>query len=417
MNSIQVCFFNLLHFFQIIESMSDTYDAIYGLARNGFTGDSKIWDRIYEYIAQHPTEFLAVVPPRKWSIGHQLIFHGVLFTFKKILSLYNETNPIDIFSPTRDEPRPNTILDIAMERRKYYPEQYENITCLCAQDKFIRACKVYDWAAIDEMLSKDPKLLNQKPCYYSNYFVHYLVLHKDVRKFAQYNLAQNRLQLDLQNADGKTPLELAQSIGAQGIVAEIESLVPKRREPASLIATEKSVVATLDNRDGRERSSSPSPDRSQTIGSAPPGAPQAAAAAASTSTAGASVLTPARHTSKTDSSATTGASTRPTGASASSASFSTQPRKTPCVSSGSSSLATIPIDEVLKRVTCPLTGKVFDDPVIATDGLTYDRTAIDQHIRENRYSPATGEVLDDIFTPNDHVKRLINTLRTEKVIP
>lgn len=325
----------------IAPTSASTYEQIYGMVRNGYTGDSTIWEQTFEYVRLHPNELFKIASNRRWSIGHQIIYHCGLKLFKSLLPLYNEENQINIFSPTKD-PQPKTILDIAYERKGHSKEQYEYIEHLFCQDKFIQACKAYNWPIIDEMLNKDRKLLNEKPPYYSNYFIHYLVLYGDVRKFAQYNSLDNPFQLDLKNADGKTPLDLAREKRNQTFIEELEQFLPASR-------TLPPVVPPDDREDDREA------DLELSI---PP------------STIQPRLRVPARLSAET-----------------------------------------------LQNITCRLTKKVFVDPVVASDGQTYERTAIVEYFQNNRYSPATGEAMSDEFRDNIQMKNLISDLRQQKLIP
>ena len=39
---------------------------------------------------------------------------------------------------------------------------------------------------------------------------------------------------------------------------------------------------------------------------------------------------------------------------------------------------------------CPITGEIFKDPYIASDGLTYEREVVEHIIRKQERSPITG---------------------------
>lgn len=397
--------------------MSDKYNEIYHTARSGFNGDASIWDRLYQYVCENPNELFAVSAPRKWSLAHQLIFHGATSTFERILHLYSErNNPIDIFSLSKDVPQPKTILDIATERKTYYPNQYESIVHLFNQDKFIKACKAYNWAMIDEMLEKYPQLLNEKPPYYCNYFVHYLVLHRDAQKFAQYNRGQNRLKLDLKNSDNKTPLELAREINASNIVALITGSTTTPPAPQAPQRKASQLVKSNDELE-RDEDEDDRLDRDEDDDEKPPPPPATVTKPPTATTASYPAAGVVSKNANSQPPAST--ASRPTASSHSSAAITTVAPtfKHPSDVLGSLSSASIPIDAVITRATCLLTGKIFEDPVIATDGLTYERRAIMKYHRENRYSPATGEVLDDIYIDNTHMKHLVDTLREEKAIP
>lgn len=204
-----------------------SYEEIYLKAKSGrSTGDPNIWDHVLQYVSLHPNELFHIVSPRKWSIGHQIVYHGNLKLLKTLLNLYNDQNPINIQSKTVPDSESKTILDIAYERRERFQEQYTYIKHLFDQDKFIQACRTQDWITIDNMLEIDPSLLNEKPPYSSNYFIHYLVLLNDVRKFADYAARNNPFQLNLKNADGKTALDLARELHYDDYIEEILALLP-----------------------------------------------------------------------------------------------------------------------------------------------------------------------------------------------
>lgn len=57
---------------------------------------------------------------------------------------------------------------------------------------------------------------------------------------------------------------------------------------------------------------------------------------------------------------------------------------------------------------CPITHEIFCDPVMATDGNTYERKAIQEWFSKNSTSPLTNmELKDKTLTPNHLVKRIV----------
>jgi hypothetical protein len=60
-----------------------------------------------------------------------------------------------------------------------------------------------------------------------------------------------------------------------------------------------------------------------------------------------------------------------------------------------------------KNLICPITHKIFQDPVLAGDGHVYERPAIIKWIQANGTSPITLEPLhvDDLI-PEENIKRL-----------
>jgi hypothetical protein len=65
-------------------------------------------------------------------------------------------------------------------------------------------------------------------------------------------------------------------------------------------------------------------------------------------------------------------------------------------------------DEVPERLTCPLTLELMKQPVIACDGHTYERCAIQQWLERAKTSPVTNERLrtPDLI-PNHAMKAMI----------
>jgi len=50
---------------------------------------------------------------------------------------------------------------------------------------------------------------------------------------------------------------------------------------------------------------------------------------------------------------------------------------------------------LLQYLTCPITGLIFDDPVKANDGHTYERSAIEEWFTDHNTSPMTGKSVND----------------------
>eukprot|EP01051_Picozoa_sp_SAG22_P004061 SAG22_NODE_209_length_15177_cov_9.282995_11_plen_285_part_00 len=66
------------------------------------------------------------------------------------------------------------------------------------------------------------------------------------------------------------------------------------------------------------------------------------------------------------------------------------------------------------EMVCPITLEVFVDPVVAADGHSYEREAIEVWLEDSPYSPATGEVLPDRkLIPNQLARRMLMRLAAE----
>ena len=62
-------------------------------------------------------------------------------------------------------------------------------------------------------------------------------------------------------------------------------------------------------------------------------------------------------------------------------------------------------------IICPITHEIMTDPVIATDGRTYERKAIMHWFKYSDKSPCTNLVIDHKLIPNFQFKNLIQTIR------
>jgi hypothetical protein len=57
---------------------------------------------------------------------------------------------------------------------------------------------------------------------------------------------------------------------------------------------------------------------------------------------------------------------------------------------------------------CPLTASWLHDPIVASDGYTYSREALQKHIQEHGWiSPTTGQVLEQRWVPNHRLQELV----------
>jgi hypothetical protein len=68
-----------------------------------------------------------------------------------------------------------------------------------------------------------------------------------------------------------------------------------------------------------------------------------------------------------------------------------------------------------KTLICPLTKATFIDPVIASDGFTYERLALEDYLRKSNRSPITKETLNPAIILPNHTIRLAIEKRRQKV--
>ncbi len=65
---------------------------------------------------------------------------------------------------------------------------------------------------------------------------------------------------------------------------------------------------------------------------------------------------------------------------------------------------------------CPITCEIMKDPVICSDGNTYERKAIETWLRTNNKSPSTNlPLVNKTLIPNVFAKRVIDAYKEAKL--
>eukprot|EP01035_Chromulina_nebulosa_P020896 gene20896-27086_t len=73
--------------------------------------------------------------------------------------------------------------------------------------------------------------------------------------------------------------------------------------------------------------------------------------------------------------------------------------------------------EILDTFICPITTTLMEDPVICTDGSTYERSAITRWLRGSKRSPTTNLVLENkTLIPNIALRHLIKEYQRSQAI-
>jgi hypothetical protein len=62
---------------------------------------------------------------------------------------------------------------------------------------------------------------------------------------------------------------------------------------------------------------------------------------------------------------------------------------------------------------CPITYELMREPVVAMDGHTYEKSAIEKWLKTNQISPRSGESMETITIPNINLKKLIQDIINE----
>jgi len=62
---------------------------------------------------------------------------------------------------------------------------------------------------------------------------------------------------------------------------------------------------------------------------------------------------------------------------------------------------------------CPITYELMREPVVAMDGHTYEKHAIEKWLKTNHTSPRSGEAMDGTIISNINLKKLIQDIINE----
>jgi hypothetical protein len=66
----------------------------------------------------------------------------------------------------------------------------------------------------------------------------------------------------------------------------------------------------------------------------------------------------------------------------------------------------------INYLRCPLTNLFFNEPVVCSDGYSYERIAIEDYIKTGLISPMTNESISSEFTPNLQLKEFVDHMLT-----
>jgi hypothetical protein len=62
---------------------------------------------------------------------------------------------------------------------------------------------------------------------------------------------------------------------------------------------------------------------------------------------------------------------------------------------------------------CPITLELFREPIVASDGNTYEKSALFKWLSSNNTSPKTREFMEPTMVPNSNLKKLISDIIAE----
>jgi len=377
-----------------------TLETVLNWARSGRESD-----KVYRFLFIHPDDFFVVPINRRWPIAHQIIFNGDVFLLKRILALFSDEK-LNIRTLSNDN---KTLLDVAKERRTVNPDMFNYVEKLFLRDDLIRAAKQNNWNLVKDILEKNPEIRNEKPSYSTHFLLHYLVQYGDINLlkdlFTHFQFDTNVFSIDLE-----TPLDIAKRLKRNDICSILEPTTRQRLD-SDLIKSRSSLLLNKKSSDSGQ-SQLPYPEKdpfpqidftnnsllindkgnygierksllsiTQTELLPPPSQQQLYPILPSVDQPG---------------------------------EIDKQDPPTNCEPPPMTRISAVSQSQLIKNLTCPLIQKIMVDPVIASDGQTYEREAILDWINVYHCSPTTGVSMNATFKDNIEVKQIIQSMRKEK---
>ena len=393
------------------------------------------WEKVYRYIFLCPSDFFAIIPGRKWPIAHQVIFHGNIDIFKRILALFSD-DQINIQTKSSDD---KTLLDVAADKRNVHPAMYTYTAHLFAQDQLIDGAKKSNWRSVTDLLENNKQLGNEKPPYSPGFLLHYVVENGDAEILETF-LATYQLLTNVLNDKKETPLDMAIRLNKYDMCSILQPQTTTR-PPFSQIEPQVVFRQNLHRPDERVTFHSPaiSPDdhariQLPTSMPSPPANPLVPTTKLPCIGFGHIVLDmnpsgdftvepqplinssraqPVSTPRRPSNSGIQHVPTNKTIVSEYPLANSNPPRPSPPPPPLQSKVSTASNEQVMKNLTCSITQKLFVDPVIASDGQTYERAAIFDWVNVCGCSPTTGAPMDATFIDNTEIKQIIQSIQKQ----
>jgi hypothetical protein len=392
------------------------------------------WEKVYRYLFLHPNDFFVISPGRRWPIAHQVIYHGDVDLFKRILVLFSD-DQIKIHSKSGDN---KTLLDVATEKQSVHPAMYTYVEHLFAQDELIEEAKLSNWRSVTELLDRNGQLANEKPPYSPCFLLHYVVQNGDAEILKDL-LDHFQFLTNVLNLQKETPLDMAIRLNKYDMCSILHPKTlaqPHFSQPEPQSAPPSRDIRQSDDRITYHSPINPpnEPARYQSPSSMPNPPPKPFPTTAQVTPigfnhlaidisqngdfkVGSQVLYNSIRTQPPPSSKPqqprTGVQHVHTKKTIISEYPLTNLDPPPPSPPPLKPLSATPNEQVIKNLTCSLTHNIFVDPVIASDGQTYERAAILEWIDLFHTSPTTGAPMNATIRDNTEIKQIIQSMQRQ----
>ncbi|CAF1207109.1 unnamed protein product [Rotaria magnacalcarata] len=326
------------------------------------------FEKVFSAVYLHPNWLTTIPPTRRWAILHHIVLSGNTVHFDQILPSQKSNAQFRLLTKTADQ---ETILDIA-KSHVYLSDMLKRIERLIKLDELLNYAKEGKWDQCIEIVKQNPSYGNEKPPYRRFYLIHHLAYSNAVEAFKEFLKIENFQFSLLLRVDGKKVNDIAREAKCEAFANFIE----------------KDYAAFFDDDDDDDVLYEPSAAQSRLdqhdaniiI------VPHAICHEPKSSCEPEKKLMNRAEVNKL------------------------VPRKSKPIN-----ISNIPTryssKTILNLLTCSLTRATVTDPVVAADGFTYERTAIENWLKANDCSPMTNEKLaHKDLTSNVLVKRLLDAI-------
>ncbi|CAF3688485.1 unnamed protein product [Rotaria sp. Silwood1] len=398
--------------------ISLTLETVHQWARSGHESD-----KVYRFLFLHPEDLFTIPKGRKWSIGHQIVYNGDVNLLQRILALFSD-DQINIHTLSNDQ---KTLLDVAKERRDRYNDMYIYVEHLFLQDDLIQAAKNSNWDLVKHILRRNPELSNEKPPYSTNFLLHYVI--QNGNKSILEDLLKNyQFQMNIVSAQNETLIDMAKRLEKTDMYSILE---PIRREELRLTPTNIRSTSSLSANQHKlyktpltSTFSLPTlPLRSSNSKLPYPIEDPFPSAMFS------NVLLNLNASGNFTVTTLNKFSTVHIQPSIVEEKQQQQQEKINIKDTQDKHIGLMKTisdpnveqtvvsptsnAQLKKNLTCSLTQEIFTDPVIASDGQTYEREAITEWVNLYHCSPMTGAPMTTTFKENTELKQIIQSMRQQ----
>ncbi|CAF4197825.1 unnamed protein product, partial [Rotaria magnacalcarata] len=327
------------------------------------------------------SEWLTMIPEgRAWAILHQVIFSGNVNNLNQLLALQKSNKKFRLLTNTRDN---KTVLDIASIRHDT-SEMKMHIEKLIKLDEMLNYAKGCQWKECYEIVKENPGFSNEKPPYRLYYLIHHMACADAMEEFNKFKEIKN-CKFDL-------------NLRANRL--KINKIAEREQRPAFARFIEREYPSLLDEDVEPEKPSEEARRRTVTI----------------------SNIMETKIIAKTLDDNLMGAPVKPERTRTEVMTYMNQMRnqserelqekeKELKEKHAIQLEKTLHQAMLLDNLVCPIALTIFTDPVIAADGFTYERSAIERWLTNNDRSPMTNQVLPNkLLNPNTVIKQIITAV-------